>query len=163
MTYAAFHDVATWWVSSPRWREFIYFAGGTAIALFTDRVRRILMVPVRYPAKGLVWMMERNMKRQIEILRFIGDSPFKLTNYIAYYCADSLISTVGTASILWFLMVAFATSRHVTPPGSVFLSMFLVPLFVRMQKLKNLLAQLFDPEKSIQQLEDLMGKHTTKS
>ena len=157
-----FHDVTTWWVASPRWREFIYFAVGTSIALFTDRARQLLVMPVRYPAKGLVWLMERNMKRQIEILRFVGDSPFKLTTYIAYYCADSLVSTVGTASVLWFLMLALAARKHVSPPGFVFLSMLLVPLYVRMQKLKNLLGQFFNSEKSIKELQDLMGINSTK-
>ena len=84
-------SLGRWWTANPGWVNFIYFNLAVFVSLYADRLRRLVILPVLLPLKGMLHVMERDLDRQLEIMRFVEDSPFKLIVYLAYYCVDSLI------------------------------------------------------------------------
>jgi hypothetical protein len=158
-----FHPVAAWWTLHPNWVAFIYFVTAILVSLFTDRARRLAILPVLYPVKGVLWLMERQMKRELEILRLVGNNnTFKLVSYIGFYCVDSLIYSVWTTIGFSILIAAFSFWQHDHSPKPPFYALFLGALLPRVIKLKHLLGCFFEYDKSIAELEERLSMAGSK-
>lgn len=157
-----FHAVAAWWMNHPGWQGFIYFVAAVWVALFTDRARRLAVLPLIFPVKGLLWLMQRQMKRQLEIMQHVQKDTFKLAVYVGFYCADSFVYAVWSTALFLLLaniLAGFQSSRAHIPS---FYSLILAPLFVRAWHLKSFLAGYFDYDKTVSWLEDQVGKVALK-
>ena len=90
------HSFSEWWIAHPQWVTFIYFCAAILITLFTDRARRVMFAPITYSAKGMLFLMNREMKSRIRVIRHVDKDPFKLIVYIAYYWAGALSRWAGS-------------------------------------------------------------------
>jgi hypothetical protein len=155
-----FQAVSVWWATHPGWVNFFYFLAAVIVSLFADRARWLLTLPIAYPVRGMLFFMERDNKRQLEIMRLVGDSAFKLVLYIAFYCLSSIIWIFWASFAMWFAL-NFLVFRHDPHPAPI--SPLVVGLSLSQAvRLKYLLEGLFNPEQTIKRLEEALSKRGAK-
>jgi hypothetical protein len=155
-----FHAVHAWWTVHPGWVNLIYFLLAVMVSLFADRVRRLLSLPVLYSAKSMRSLMERDTKRNLEVMHAVGDSTFKLVLYIACYSLDSFVWIFWQSMTIWIVLnfLIFRHDPHRAPLSPLVFGLTLAQAL----KLKYLLEGLFNPEQTIQRLEESLSKKAAK-
>jgi hypothetical protein len=148
--------VDAWWTRHPHMMELILLLIALLASLFPERSRRWLAAPLYYSALGAFRLTQRKAKRDLQIMRLIGDSTFNLVAYIGFYCISA------AESILWSTVVFAILASLVSywAVGHVMGVSVIIPLLVggiigRATRLKWLLGDLLDRDKSIARIEKI--------
>jgi hypothetical protein len=144
--------IDAWWTRHPHGAELILFLIGALISLFAGATRRVLYLPLSYSAVGILRITQKRAARELQVMKFIGDSPFML---VAYYLLHTLFWALGTSFVASLLMEFFISPK----PGvaALFVSLFAGGMIARLMRFYGLLGNLLNREKAVRQLEDIVA------
>lgn len=158
-----FKTIDAWWITHPHVMDLILFCTALFASVFPDRSRRWLIAPMQYSVLGVLRLFQRDAKRQLEILRLVDGSSFKLVAYIGYYCIHSLFWSLGTSAAFYVCVNAFSYWQTGHPSILPFNVLFLGTLLGKATKLYIFLGNLLHPEgEMINQLETMAAGERLK-
>jgi hypothetical protein len=117
----------------------ILFSIALFASLFAGFVRQAMFMPLQYSAKGILGIFRRRAKRELEIMRLIGDSSFMLITYLCYYLIHEFLWAVGTSSATLFFVLFFGS------------------FVARLINLYGFLQNLLNREKATKMLEEIVA------
>lgn len=108
--------VDSWWAVHPHLVDLILCGVAIFASIFPERSRRWVLTPVYYPGYRIFLFMQRDAKKQLEIMRYIGDSAFNLLAYLCYYCIHAILWTLGMSIVIYIgvALLFYWGTRHVS-------------------------------------------------
>lgn len=99
--------------------------------------------------------MQRDAKNRLAAMRYVGDSPFNLVVYLAYYCVHAIIWALVTSAVLFVGTQLYLYWRTGHVSVLMFYPVFFGCLLGRATKLYTFLGSLMNREKTIKMLEKI--------
>jgi hypothetical protein len=162
MTYIL-NTIDAWWGIHPQLMELLFFCIALLTSVFPDGSRRLLVAPMRFSVHGALRLFQRKARRELEVIRRLEGSAFKLVAYIGYYCLHSMFWSLVTSGAIYFGLNAFSywqTGHQSVLPFNV---LFLGTLIGKAIKLYFFLGDLLRPEEEmVKELETIAAGERIK-
>lgn len=114
-------------------------------------------MPLQYSAKGILGIFRRRAKRELEIMRLIGDSSFMLITYLCYYLIHEFLWAVGTSFVVFLVMSAALPANKNLSSATLFFVLFFGSFVARLINLYGFLQNLLNREKATKMLEEIVA------
>src|ERR1700722_8094113 len=160
-----FRSIDALWAIHPHLVELILFCLAVFVSIFPERSRRFVVRPVQYSALGMIRFMQRDAKNQLEIMRIVEDSAFKLVAYIGYYCIHAFLWALGTSLVFVVCLNLVAGDWRMGGHSSVvpFNVLFFGSLLGRTTRLYFFFGGLLNSEMTVKQLEKIAAGERIQS
>jgi hypothetical protein len=135
----------------------ILFSIALFASLFAGFVRQAMFMPLQYSAKGILGIFRRRAKRELEIMRLIGDSSFMLITYLCYYLIHEFLWAVGTSFVVFLVMSAALPANKNLSSATLFFVLFFGSFVARLINLYGFLQNLLNREKATKMLEEIVA------